>query len=210
MSKPPAAHLEIEVKFHLRGLESVRAALHAQGARLEHSRTFEENLRFDTPDGSLAQRGEILRLRRSADVRLTFKSPPRPAQDLLGRPEIEVVVEDFDAARQLLEHLGFEIVLRYEKHREAYGLGAVAVALDELPFGSFVELEGPSSEALQNAAAQLGLPWPAAFQGSYTSIFTWLREHRGLTARNLTFAEFADFEPADLGLPQSAVETANR
>jgi adenylate cyclase class 2 len=210
MKTPPAAHLEIEVKFHLRGLESVRAALHAHGARLEHGRTFEENLRFDTPQSHLAQRGEILRLRRSVDVRLTFKSSPRPAQGLLGRPEIEVVVEDFDATRQLLERLGFEIVLRYEKHREAYGLDAVAVTLDDLPFGSFVELEGPSTEALQNAASQLGLPWPLAFQGSYTSIFAWLREHQGLTARNLTFAEFAGFEPTDLGLPGSAVETANR
>ncbi len=210
MHTPPAAHLEIEVKFHLHELESVRAALHARGARLEHGRTFEENLRFDTAERHLTQRGEVLRLRRSVDVRLTFKSPSRPAQTLRGRPEIEVVVGDFDATRQLLERLGFEIVLHYEKHREAFALGAVAVALDELPFGSFVELEGPSTEALQTAAAELGLPWSSAFQGSYTSIFTWLREHQGVTARNLTFADFAAFEPKDLGLPESAVESANR
>ncbi len=84
------------------------------------------------------------------------------------------------------------------------------MALDELPFGAFVELEGPSAESLQTAAARLGLPWTSAFQGSYTSIFNWLREHQGVTARHLTFAEFAEYEPKDLGLPQSAVETANR
>ncbi len=207
MKTLPAARLEIEVKFHLQGFDLLRAALQARGARLEHGRTFEENLRFDNPQRSLARRGEILRLRRSVDVRLTFKSPSQAAQGLLGRPEIEVVVGNFDATRLLLDRLGFEVVVRYEKYREEYWLGPIAVALDELPFGSFVELEGPSAEALQDAAGGLGLPWPSAFQGSYLSIFAWLRTHRGLTAHDLTFAELAGYDPTDLGLPHSAAET---
>src|SRR3990172_1807796 len=210
MTPPAGAHLEIEVKLHLADLAPLRAALAARAAPREQPRMLEVNLRFDTPEGTLAQRREILRLRRSRDVRLTHKRPAQPAGELLGRPEVEVVVEDFDATREVLERLGFVVVVRYEKYRAVYNLGTVLVALDELPFGAFVELEGPSAQALEQAARDLGLPWNQVFQGSYLNIFDWLRENRGLTARNLTFAEVAGIELADLGLPQSAAEIAHR
>ncbi|OGO48444.1 MAG: hypothetical protein A2Z30_08455 [Chloroflexi bacterium RBG_16_64_43] len=210
MKTPAAAHLEIEVKLHVADLAPLRAALAAHSAALEQPRMLEVNLRFDTPEGTLAQRREILRLRRSRDVRLTHKRPAQPAGGLFGRPEVEVVVEDFEAAREVLERSGFVVVVRYEKYRALYNLGAVQVALDELPLGAFVELEGPSAAALEQAARDLGLPWNQVFQGSYLSIFDWLRANRGLTARNLTFTEFAGIELADLGLPQSAAETTHR
>ncbi len=210
MTTPAAAHLEIEVKLHMADLAPLRAALAAHAALLEQPRMLEVNLRFDTREGTLAQRREILRLRRSRDARLTHKRPARPAGELFGRPEVEVVVEDFEATREVLERLGFVVIVRYEKYRAQYRLGTVQVALDELPFGAFVELEGPSAQALEQAAHELGLPWSQAFQGSYLSIFNWLREHRGLTACNLTFAEFAGIELADLGLPQSAAAIAHR
>ncbi|MCX6026357.1 MAG: class IV adenylate cyclase [Chloroflexi bacterium] len=210
MTTPAAAHLEIEVKARVADLAPLRAALAARAAAQEQPRLLEVNLRFDTPAAMLAQRGEILRLRRSRDVRLTHKRPAQPAGELLGRPEVEVVVEDFEATREVLERSGFVVVVRYEKYRALYALGTVQVALDELPFGEFVELEGPSAQALQGAARELGLPWSQVFQGSYLSIFGWLRAHYGLTARNLTFAEFAGIELADLGLPQSAAEIAHR
>jgi len=209
MTTPPVAYLEIEVKFHLLDLDLLRAALRARGARLERSRILETNLRYDTPDGALAERGDILRLRRSADARLTHKRPSQPAGELNARPEVEVVVADFEATRELLERLGFVVVMRYEKYREAYLLGTVEVALDELPFGFFVELEGPTAEALRLAAEALGLAWHQAFQGSYVSIFNWLRMHQGLAVRDMTFAALAGIEFTDLGLPHSAAETAN-
>jgi adenylate cyclase class 2 len=210
MTPPGALHLEIEVKLHLADLAPLRAALAARAAAQEQPRMLEVNLRFDTPEGTLAQRHEILRLRRSRDVRLTHKRPAQPAGELLGRPEVEVVVEDFEATREVLERLGFVVVVRYEKYRAVYNLGTVQVALDELPFGAFVELEGPSAQALKHAARDLGLPWNQVFQGSYLNIFDWLCDNRGLTARNLTFAEFAGIELADLGLPQSAAGIAHR
>jgi adenylate cyclase class 2 len=209
MTTPPVAHLEIEVKFHLLDLDLLRAALRARGAPLEQSRILETNLRYDTPDGALAERGDILRLRRSADARLTHKRPSQPAGELNARSEVEVVVADFEATRGLLERLGFVVVMHYEKYREAYLLGTVEVALDELPFGFFVELEGPTAEALRLTAEALGLAWQQAFQGSYVSIFNWLRMHQGLTARDMTFAALAGIEFTDLGLPHSAAETAN-
>jgi len=209
MTTSPVGHLEIEVKFHVLDLDLLRAALRARGAHLEQSRILESNLRYDTPDGALAERGDILRLRRSADARLTHKRPSQPAGELHARPEVEVVVADFEATRELLERLGFVVAMRYEKHREVYLLGTVEVALDELPFGSFVELEGPTAQALRLAAEVLGLAWHQAFQGSYVNIFNWLRTHQGLTARDLTFAGLAGIEFTDLGLPHSAAETAN-
>jgi adenylate cyclase class 2 len=209
MTPAPVAHLETEVKIHLPDLAPLRAALRARGAHLEQSRILETNLRYDTPDGALAQRGDILRLRRSADARLTHKRPSQPAGELHVRPEVEVVVADFDATRELLKRLGYVVVVRYEKFREVYLLGTVEVALDELPFGFFVELEGPTAQALRLAAEALGLAWHHSFQGSYVSIFNWLRAHQGLTARDLTFTELARIEFKDLGLPHSAADPTN-
>jgi len=209
MSTSAGTHLEIEVKAHVADLAVVQATLVAHAAVLELPRLLEVNLRLDTPDGRLAQRGEILRLRRSADVRLTHKRPAQPAGELLARPEVEVVVGDFEATREVLERSGFEVVVVYEKFRAQYRLGVVQVALDELPFGNFVELEGPSAPALKHAARDLSLPWNHVFQGSYLNLFDWLRENRGVTARNLTFAEFAGIKLADLGLPHSAAGIAH-
>jgi adenylate cyclase class 2 len=210
MPTSAATHLEIEVKAHVADLAVVHATLIAQAAVLEQPRILEVNLRFDTPEASLAHRGEILRLRRGGDVRLTHKRPAQPAGELLARSEVEVVVEDFEATREVLERSGFEVVVVYEKFRAQYRLGVVQVTLDELPFGTFVELEGPSAQTLKQAARDLSLPWNQVFQGSYLNIFDWLRENRGLAARNLTFAEFAGIELADLGLPLSAAGIARR
>jgi adenylate cyclase class 2 len=117
---------------------------------------------------------------------------------------VEFDVSDADAAQELLECLGYECLLRYEKYREEWKLGKARFMLDVLPFGSFLEIEGPSEAGLKEAARRLGLEWSQAFQGSYLSIFAYLREAYSLSFRDLTFSNFKDLPQFDLGLPESA------
>lgn len=193
--------LEIEAKFWVPELEAFRARVLGAGGRVVAPRQLEHNERFDTPDGRLRRSGEVLRLRRDQHQTLTYK---RALASPEIRSEAELKLDDLEAARSLLLGLGYVPIFVYEKNREVLALGDSLVMLDELPFGTFVEIEGPSLEAIGRAAARLGLDWTQRIARSYLSIFEALRLRLGLAAEH---AIFADLQPAprvishDLGLP---------
>ena len=193
--------LEIEAKFWVPELEAFRARVLGAGGRVVMPRQLEHNERFDTPDGRLRRGGEVLRLRRDQRQTLTFK---RALASPEVRAETEIEVDDLAAARSLLLGLGFVPIFIYEKYRQVLALDDTQVMLDELPFGTFVEIEGPSLEAIGRAAASLGLDWTRRVPRSYLSIFEALRLRLGLTAEHATFAELQPapgLTPPDLGLP---------
>ena len=64
---------ETEVKFCLHNLSHLEIKLHELKAHLLAPRTFEVNLRFDTPSGDLTRAGRVLRLRKDNLARLTYK-----------------------------------------------------------------------------------------------------------------------------------------
>lgn len=197
---------ETEAKFYVRDLGVIQARLLALGARLLHPRAYELNLRFDLPDGSLRAAGRVLRLRRGDDVRLTYKGPSENLEGALSRPEIEVTVGDFETARQILEALGYRLAATYEKYRTTYQLqtsevpqdfgSLVHVMLDELPYGNFVEIEGPDVKTLQRIAGDLGLDFAAAIPASYLALFERLCENLHLDPTLLTFETLNEIEPS--------------
>ena len=197
-----ASEQEIEVKFYLRHPHRLRRILHAAGARKVAARVHEINLRFDFPDGHLTREHRVLRLRRDSRAVLTYKGPSDPQQPVSMRQEIEVVVADFTATRHLLEALGLQVSVMYEKKRTTYALGSVHVMLDEMPYGIFCEIEGPDAESIRRAAETLGLNWDARVTVSYLALFERVRLQHHLDIANLTFEGFAGLEisPADLGV----------
>lgn len=186
--------LEVEVKFLVPDLEETRARLLALGARQTHPRVYERNVRFDTPAGALLAQEQLLRLRQDARVRLTFKG--RAAEDTISeakvREEIEVAVEDFDTMALILQRLGFSPVQVYEKYRETYQLGDVEVVLDEMPFGFFVELEGPE-EAIRQAAADLEFAWGRRILVNYLAMMAYFKQVFRLPFDDVTFDHFAEY-----------------
>ncbi len=186
-------HLEVEVKFWTPDLAPHRARLVALGARLHQARVWERNVVYDTPDATLRRRDALLRLRQDNEVRLTFKGRPPAGLDAASearvREELEVTLSDAAVMDLLLQRLGFEPQQVYEKYREAFRLGEVDVALDELPFGHFVELEGPAV-SLPGVAAQLGLAWPQRILKNYLALLTDLQAVYDLPFHDLTFANF--------------------
>lgn len=197
---------EIEAKFLVRDLSAVAQRLEALGAQVTFPRVYEVNLRFDTPDGSLTSARQVLRLRQDAAAFLTFKGPQRPGESVSSRQEIEFQVSDFTAARHLLEALGYQVAVIYEKYRTTYQYGDLVVVLDEMPFGSFIEIEGPGADSIHAAAASLNLDWEARSSASYLALFNQLCAARGLSAQNLTFDELRGVTaaPEDFGLRYAA------
>ena len=181
---------EIEVKFYVNDLAKLEARLKELGAQLVQPRTYEINLRFDTPDGELKRTSRVLRLRRDTAARLTYKGPGVVDEGVRTRQELEFEVSDFRTARQFLEGLGYAVAMIYEKYRAVYDLEGMHVALDELPYGKFIEIEGPDIPSLQSLSRRLELDWSAAVAESYTTLFDGLKQWLGLNFRDLIFENF--------------------
>ena len=144
---------EIEVKFMVRDHGALEKRLIAAGAVLVAPRVHEINLRFDTPDWELTSNRRVLRLRQDSRNVLTYKGPAAAGEEVAIRTEIETEVADFGAAQRILEALGYRIAATYEKYRTTYQWDELEAVLDEMPYGDFLEIEGPDTARLQEAAA---------------------------------------------------------
>ena len=182
---------EIEAKFAIQDLAPIQAKLLAMGAVCIVPRQIEFNLRYDTPDGHLSATGQVLRLRRYDDIRMTYKGPGTRTEGVLERVEIETSLGDFESARLIFESLGYTPIFLYEKYRAIWQLEESQIMLDEMPFGKFIEIESPGAEEVRNLARRLGLNPHAAIPASYQSLFERIKTWRRLTFNDITFANFA-------------------
>jgi len=189
--------LEIEAKMKVNDLDAVRRRLDAVGA-VRTGQYLENNTFFDTDDRSLlaADKGLRLRINRNLDGQdeqyiLTFKGP-RLHGSLKTRQEQEMVVTDPESAGAFLQRLGFSQVLRFEKKRESWMLGGCRVELDEMPhLGFYVEIEGPTEQAVLEVRAKLELAGRALVRASYIGLLmSYLQEH-GLSQRVIVFSDSA-------------------
>ena len=202
-----ASEKELEVKFYLVKFSELEQRLKKLGATLLQPKIFELNLRFDTPDGALTQASRVLRLRQDAQAVMTYKGPSQSQEGVSARQEIEFTVGDFTAARHLLEALGYQVSVTYEKYRSTHLLDGVKITLDDMPYGDFVEFEGPEPAIIRSTAEKCGLNWDARIMESYLSLFHRYKLTQGLSMPDLTFkafegllvkAEELDVRPGDL------------
>jgi adenylate cyclase class 2 len=180
---------ELEVKFYLSRRKEMEAKLNSLG-KLSAPRVHEVNLRLDTADLALLSTGRLLRLRQDARARVTYKGVGSEEGGVRLRQELEFTVSDFNTTLALFEALGYQVYLMYEKYRTTYRLGNVEVALDEMPTGDFLEIEGPDSKSIRSTALQLELNWEARILDSYTVLFARTQAQLGLEFRDLSFENF--------------------
>jgi predicted adenylyl cyclase CyaB len=172
--KAGAPNEEVEAKYRVPGPEALarlRARLTALGGRRAGSEA-EDNLLLDRPDRALTRADELLRLRTldgGPAGRLTYKGAAAYEGALKRRVELETAVADVVTTRAILEALGFAPTLRYAKQRETWHLDGAEVALDELAFGCYCEIEG-LPDAIMRVAAALELPPEAAEAASYPAL----------------------------------------
>ncbi len=179
---------EIEVKFLIDDLDAMRQRLLAMGATLKTPRTYEENIRLDTPEADLAQQGRLLRLRRDQRQILTYKEPlPQEDPQFKVRQEYEVEVSDLAQTQALFGRLGFVPVSRYEKYRETFQYREAEIVLDEVPVGLFMEIEGPR-ETIRTIAEALHLDFSTRLLSSYHEIFAAVCATYQLPLQDMTFA----------------------
>ncbi len=160
---------EIEAKFRIDELQGPRQRLTELGAR-RRGRVLETNRYFDWPDRRLRDADSGLRVRvaqpidaenRPASqpprVEVTYKGPRQPGPIKI-RPETQFAADDAEAPAALLSALGLDTTLTFEKRRETWELDGCLVELDELPHvGVFLEIEGPTEQAVRSVQRRLAL-----------------------------------------------------
>jgi adenylate cyclase class 2 len=183
-------HVEIEVKIKVESLAAVEQKLKAAGATLKAGRVYERNVRYEDAGETFTPAARVLRLRQDTQVRLTYKEPHDPVGGgVWARTELEVTVSDFETADLLLQKLGFHAAWTYEKYRTTYELEGCEVVLDEMPFGSFIEVEG-EPDTIERALSALGLADAPRITASYSDLFFRVQARLGLSFRDLTFENF--------------------
>jgi adenylate cyclase class 2 len=126
---------------------------------------------FHAADGSWLGKRKFVRIRKTKDkIKLSYKE--NIAQRVDSAREIELEVSDMEKCSEFLEKVGLKAMRRLEKYRHTFQLGDVAVDIDTWPkIPTYVEVEGPSVEALQNVCKKLGLDWEKRFDGDAREVF---------------------------------------
>jgi adenylate cyclase class 2 len=162
---------ETEVKLRLESPDVIRERLRALGAVVVRERHFEENVLFDDAGGSLRQSGTVLRLRQTSHGGvLTFKGPRELQGGIKSREERESAVEAPEEVRAILRNLGFRPVFRYEKYRESWSYHGQRVEIDQMPIGTFLEIEGDAL-GIATVAGELGFAPADYLADSYVGLF---------------------------------------
>jgi adenylate cyclase class 2 len=121
---------------------------------------------------------------------------------VLTRREIEFKADDFETARRFFAALSYEEVAFYEKYRRTYRLGDLFITLDEMPYGTFTEIEGDPPVLIRAAADMLRLDWSARINMSYLVMFDLFKRATGFDGNELSFDALKDIRvnADDLGV----------
>jgi adenylate cyclase class 2 len=134
--------IEIEKKYRLTAAQrdAVLERLKEIGAEYI-GEDFEENILYR--GGILDEKRAVLRIRKIGEKAiLTFKQRIQNQSDAKYQIEHETLIDDPNELENIVENLGFQKKLIYEKRRKTWRFRDAEIVVDDLPFGLFMEIEG--------------------------------------------------------------------
>ena len=186
-----ALKFEIEIKLRLpEKLGKIQQALHDLGFRIAKHRALESNVLFDNSKRALRRHGKLIRVRKTGSTSvLTFKGPSQPGK-YKKRQEIEIDLPDAAGIDEILTHIGYHPVFRYEKFRTEYARlsNTGKVMLDETPIGNFLEIEG-SPRWIDQTARLLGFATTDYISRSYGYLYLAYCRERRTRPKDMLFTE---------------------
>lgn len=182
---------EIEARFMNVDKDKIKQRLEELGANdfgedfLQEIIFYDQKLEWQR-DGRI-----ILRLRKNRNgITLTFKDVRD--ETLSGTKEIEVKIDDYDMAKELLEQIGFVAYRHQEKKRHSFVLDNVTFDIDTWPkIPTYLEIEGLSEIEVRKAAEKLGLRWSDAVFGN---VGFSIKKYHDIELRGMRFVTFNRFE----------------
>jgi len=198
---------EIEVKFLFQVIDEVRDRLREAGAHCLVPMRLMRRAIMDYPDMRL-QNGAVngyIRVRDEGD-RVTCTYKQFNSLSVMGAEEIEVTIDSFDSAIELLSVLGLQVTSMQESKRETWILNDCRIEVDEWPWlNPYIEIEGSSEDAVRRTADMLGYDWKDAAFGdvmvAYRAKYPHLSERD--TIGTLSEIRFRDELPSLLQEPVS-------
>lgn len=194
---------EIELKFPVSNPESLQIRLHQLGFHLDTPRTFEHNTLYDTPDRTLRNRREVLRIRQYGALctvthkRLPDQQAPVDTTRYKIRIETETIVAEGPALEEIFRQLGYLPAFVYDKFRTEWSQSVgpdpaitAHLVIDETPIGNYAELEGPPAW-IDETLAKLGVDPATCLTDSYGKLFLDWKQRTASPAENLTFTEIS-------------------
>lgn len=186
------ANQEIEVRFPDIDKAVLVQKLHEVGAQDLGEDLLEDMIFYRQPDGTIMLK-DFCRIRKTKDrTILTYKH--HYEHSATGTTEIEVMISDMEKGHDLLLAIGWHLVRHQQKKRYDFLINGCEVSIDEYPMAApYVEIEGPSEEALKETATLLGLDWKDVYMKHALLL---LMEKRGLDVDKMKTYTFDKIEYA--------------
>ncbi len=159
-------NLEIEATFVEINKAELRQKLQSLGGKLLQPEMLMRRVIFDLPGTN-----RFARVRDEGNkIVMTYKC--HHDNSLLGTEEINVEVNDYDSAIAFLKAVGLKAKAIQETYREEWELDGVEIDIDTWPWiPTYVEIEGPSAEAVTSVSQKLGFDMNDAHYGSVDEIY---------------------------------------
>lgn len=153
---------EIEVRFLEIDKEALIKKLRELGAEDLGEDFLEEVIFYDKELKWQYEHKKIVKIRKTKDgIFLTFKH--KDGDSNLDIKEIEFGISSTEQTIKFLEEIGLVAYRRQQKKRHKFQIDGVTIDIDTWPsVPTYVELEGPSEEALKEIVAKLEFDWKDA------------------------------------------------
>ena len=181
---------EFEAKFLGVDVEKLRSQLQAVGYECVQPERLMRRHMFAFPGVSITD--HYARVRDEGHRVTTTVKKVAAENDIARVSESEIVVNDFDDACAFLKACGCEVASYQETKREEWRHGQIEACIDTWPgLKAFVEIEGPSEDAVKNAAVELGFDYAEAVFGAVGEVYV---KEMGYTHAEVMALEVITFE----------------
>ena len=162
-------NIETEVKFVITEIDETITKLRGIGAKFIHTEN-QKTIMMDTSNGDLKKRNTFLRTRTGIRNTMTVKRNLSEDVGVKQREELEIEIQDVDTLNKMLVNLGFTYHRIMEKRRHTWIYENTEIAIDELPFGIYMEIEGNKKE-IYSIVQKLGFEIGDIITMTYWHIF---------------------------------------
>lgn len=182
--------IEYEATFPNIDKDKLREKLGEIGAELVRPEFIQKRKVFNLPKGHEIL-GGWLRVRDEGD-KITMTLKIVDGDRIENQKEINVLVESFDAACELLRTLGCQEKAYQVSKRELWLLDEVEITLDEWPYlEPFVEVEGKSEERVKQVSEKLGFDYTQAL---FCAVDTLYAQKYGISKNQINLTPVIDFD----------------
>ncbi len=145
---------EIEVKFQLKNKDKILEKLSALGGKAKKPY---DQITYGFFSKDSVERGIFPRIRKEFGKSvLTVKVRPQKESSFFERKEYSITIDDEKEGIEILKSLGFDRIREFSKKRQEWEFPDVEVCVDDLYFGTFLEIEGEKKD-IESMIKKLGL-----------------------------------------------------